>query len=243
VNTLSIHLKAQPPEEIQADSLTGLEALKRLKLKGLDRVVAVKVNGEKRDLSSPIENSAELEPVYIDSEEGLEILRHSTSHVMAMAVRELFPGVKVTIGPAIEDGFYYDFDYERPFKEEDLPKIEEKMEEIVKADLPFIRKEMTSQEALDFFKSEGEDYKIELINDIGTETVSLYTQGSFTDLCRGPHVRSTGKIRAFHLHKVAGAYWRGDENRAMLSRIYGVAFADRKSLKAHLHKRRQRGFL
>ncbi|UCF82220.1 MAG: threonine--tRNA ligase [Desulfobacteraceae bacterium] len=235
-NTFSINLKAQPVEEIQARSLTGLEAFEFLKLKNLERVVAVKVNGEMRDLSSPIETEVELEPVYLDSEEGLEILRHSTSHVMAMAVKELFQGVKVTIGPAIENGFYYDFDYERPFREDDLPKIEEKMNEIIEADLPFFRKEMTSAEAFDLFKEQGEDYKVELINDLGAENVSLYTQGSFTDLCRGPHIPSTGMINAFHLTKVAGAYWRGDENRTMLSRIYGVAFADKKTLKSYIQK-------
>jgi threonyl-tRNA synthetase len=235
--TFSVHLKDQPAEEIEVKPMSSAaEVLKQLKPKRLDRVVAVKVNGEARDLSSPIESEAEVEPVYIDSEEGLDILRHSTSHVMAMAVKELFPGVKVTIGPSIEDGFYYDFDYNRPFKEEDLPKIEERMEEIVKAGLPFTRQEMTSREAMDFFKKEGEDYKVELIEDLGAEKVSLYTQGNFTDLCRGPHVPSTGMIKAFHLNKVAGAYWRGDEKRAMLSRIYGVGFADRKALKTHLHR-------
>jgi threonyl-tRNA synthetase len=235
--TFSVHLKDQPAEEIEVTPMSSAaEVLQQLKPKRLDRVVAVKVNGEARDLSSPIESEAEVEPVYIDSEEGLDILRHSTSHVMAMAVKELFPGVKVTIGPSIEDGFYYDFDYNRPFKEEDLPKIEERMEEIVKAGLPFTRQEMTSREAMDFFKKEGEDYKVELIEDLGAEKVSLYTQGNFTDLCRGPHVPSTGMIKAFHLNKVAGAYWRGDEKRAMLSRIYGVGFADRKALKTHLHR-------
>jgi threonyl-tRNA synthetase len=235
--TFSVHLKDQPAEEIEVTPMSSAaEVLQQLKPKRLDRVVAVKVNGEARDLSSPIESEAEVEPVYIDSEEGLDILRHSTSHVMAMAVKELFPGVKVTIGPSIEDGFYYDFDYNRPFKEEDLPKIEERMEEIVRAGLPFTRQEMTSREAIDFFKKQGEDYKVELIEDLGAEKVSLYTQGNFTDLCRGPHVPSTGMIKAFHLNKVAGAYWRGDEKRAMLSRIYGVGFADRKALKTHLHR-------
>jgi threonyl-tRNA synthetase len=235
--TFSVHLKDQPAEEIEVTPMSSAaEVLQQLKPKRLDRVVAVKVNGEARDLSSPIESGAEVEPVYIDSEEGLDILRHSTSHVMAMAVKELFPGVKVTIGPSIEDGFYYDFDYNRPFKEEDLPKIEERMEEIVKAGLPFTRQEMTSREAIDFFKKEGEDYKVELIEDLGAEKVSLYTQGNFTDLCRGPHVPSTGMIKAFHLNRVAGAYWRGDEKRAMLSRIYGVGFADRKALKKHLQR-------
>ena len=236
MKTFTVHLKDQSPEEIQSESLSAIDALRQLRIRGLDRVVAVRVDGEGRDLTSGIETGAELEPVYMDSEEGLEILRHSTSHVMAMAVKELFPGVKVTIGPAIEDGFYYDFDYERPFKDEDLPQIEERMEKIVQADLPFMRKEMTSREAIDFFRGLGEDYKVELIEDLGAEKVSLYTQGSFTDLCRGPHLPSTGRIKAFHLTKVAGAYWRGDEKRAMLSRIYGVAFADRKQLKEHLKK-------
>jgi len=237
VMTFSVHLKDQPAEEIEVKPMSSAsEVLQQLKPKRLDRVVAVKINGEARDLSSPIDSQAEMEPVYLDSEEGLDILRHSTSHVMAMAVKELFPGVKVTIGPSIENGFYYDFDYKRPFKEEDLPKIEEKMEELVKADLPFTRQEMTSLEAIDFFKKEGEDYKVELIEDLGAEKVSLYAQGNFTDLCRGPHVPSTRMIKAFHLNKVAGAYWRGDEKRAMLSRIYGVGFADRKALKKHLHR-------
>jgi threonyl-tRNA synthetase len=234
--TSSDQLKNEPAPEADAGSLSAMEVLRKLKLKGLEKVVGVRVNGDILDLSSQVEFDSKPEPIYIDSEEGLEIIRHSTSHVMAMAVRELFPGVKVTIGPAIEDGFYYDFDYKRPLKEEDLPKIEEKMNEIIKADLPFVRKEMTSQEAIDFFQKEGEDYKVELISDLGAEKVSLYTQGSFTDLCRGPHIPSTGMIKAFHLTKVAGAYWRGDEKRAMLSRIYGVGFADRKSLKQHLQK-------
>jgi threonyl-tRNA synthetase len=232
----SDQLKNEPALEADTGSLSALEALRNLKLKGLEKVVGVRVNGDIIDLSSQVESNSKPEPIYINSEEGLEILRHSTSHVMAMAVKELFPGVRVTIGPAIKDGFYYDFDYKRPFKEEDLPKIEEKMSEIIKADLPFVRKELTSQEAIDFFENEGEDYKVELINDLGAVKVSFYTQGSFTDLCRGPHLPSTGMIKAFHLTKVAGAYWRGDEKRPMLSRIYGVGFADRKALKQHLQK-------
>ncbi len=231
-----INLKGQAAKEIEAEALTGLDALKLLDAKGLDRVVAVKVNGENRDLVSSLEEQAELEPVDVESPEGLETLRHSTSHVMAMAVKDLFPGVKVTIGPAIENGFYYDFDYERPFRDEDLARIQEKMTEIIKANLPFERKEISAQEALDFFKNQGEEYKVELIRDLGVDKVSLYRQGTFTDLCRGPHLPSTGKIKAFHLTKVAGAYWRGDEKRPMLSRIYGVAFADKKALKDYLTK-------
>jgi threonyl-tRNA synthetase len=232
----SIRLKDQSPQIFNEDVLTGLEALERLGIKGMDRFVAVKVNGALKDLISEIEPESELEPVSMDTDEGLDILRHSTSHVMAMAVKELFPGVKVTIGPSIENGFYYDFDYERPFKEEDLPLIEEKMGEIIEQDLPFKREEIKSSEAVDLFRSQGEDYKVELIEDLGEDMVSLYTEGSFTDLCRGPHIPSTGKIKAFKLIKNAGAYWRGDERNAMLSRIYGTAFSDRKKLKKYLQK-------
>lgn len=232
----TISLNNQPAQVIEAEVLSGMDALKFLGLKGLDRIVAVKVNDHQRDLSALIEPESKLEPIYIESDEGLEILRHSTSHVMAMAVKELFPGVKVTIGPAIENGFYYDFDYKRPFKEDDLPSIEEKMKEIIHANLPFNRKEMATEEAASLFQSQGESYKVEIIRDLGEETVSLYTQGSFTDLCRGPHLSSTGKIKAFKLTHVAGAYWRGDETKAMLSRIYGVAFPDKKQLKEHLQR-------
>ncbi|MBW1921965.1 MAG: threonine--tRNA ligase [Deltaproteobacteria bacterium] len=238
MNRYSVAIHDLPAETIESEALTAQDALKRLNVKALDRIVAVRINGESRDLSTLLEKEARLEPIYLDSEEGLQILRHSTSHVMALAVKELFPGVKVTIGPAIEDGFYYDFDYERPFREEDLPRIEEKMWEIIREDLPFIRKVVPVKDAVAFFEKESEEYKLELLRDISTEadTVSLYTQGSFTDLCRGPHIPSTGMIRAFSLTKVAGAYWRGDEKRPMLSRIYGVAFADKKSLRAHLKR-------
>jgi threonyl-tRNA synthetase len=234
--TMKIHLINGVGKEIETTSISALEALEELHVAGLERVVAVKIDGELKDLSARVDSEASLEPVFLDSEDGLEIMRHSTSHVMAEAVKQLFPGVKVTIGPAIENGFYYDFDYERPFKEEDLPKIEEKMKEIINADLPFERREMTSQDAIELFRKEGEDYKTEIIEDLGEEKVSVYAQGSFTDLCRGPHLPSTGNIKAFRLTKVAGAYWRGDEKKPMLSRIYGVAFAHPKALKKHLQK-------
>jgi threonyl-tRNA synthetase len=236
MKSFRIHLKDQLTKEVEAKPIPAKEALRHLHVANLEKVIAVKIEGERRDLSISIDSEAELEPIFLESEEGLEILRHSTSHVMAMAVKELFPGVKVTIGPAIENGFYYDFDYERPFREDDLPKIEEKMKEIVKANLPFKRSEMGVEEAIALFRDQGEDYKVEIIEDLGAERVSLYTQGSFTDLCRGPHLPSTGRIKAFRLTKVAGAYWRGDEKRAMLSRIYGVAFAEQKALKKYLHK-------
>ena len=235
MEVFSVGIKGKDVHQVEAETLSAAEALEHLKVGGLDRVVAVKVDGIPSDLSTELDANTALEPIYLHSDEGLEILRHSTSHVMAMAVRELFPGVKVTIGPAVKDGFYYDFDYERPFKEDDLPIVEEKMNEIIAADLPFIREEIALSEAVAFFKAQGEDYKVELIEDLGAETVSLYTQGSFTDLCLGPHIPSTGMIKAFHLIKVAGAYWRGDEHRPMLSRIYGVGFSDRKQLKKHLH--------
>ncbi|MBW1887350.1 MAG: threonine--tRNA ligase [Deltaproteobacteria bacterium] len=231
-----IHLRDQPLGGIEVESLLGIEALKSLKVKDLHKVIAVKMNGENRDLSTVIDSEAELEPIYLETDEGLEIFRHSTSHVMAMAVKELFPGVKVTIGPAIENGFYYDFDCERPFREDDLPKIEGKMKEIIKKDLPFVRKEMTKQEAIDLFTGESEQYKVEILDDLDVENVSLYSHGSFTDLCRGPHLPSTGMIKAFRLTKVAGAYWRGDEKRTMLSRIYGVAFSGHKALDDYLQK-------
>jgi threonyl-tRNA synthetase len=235
MKTIRIRLKDGPSREGEAP-ISALEALGELHVAGLERVVAVRINGKLQDLSTVMDSEAELDPVLLDSEDGLDILRHSTSHVMAEAVKQLFPGVRVTIGPAIENGFYYDFDYERPFREEDLPKIEEKMKEIIDADLPFTRREMSRHEATEFFDQEGEEYKTEIIKDLGEEVVSVYTQGNFTDLCRGPHLPSTGKIKAFRLTKVAGAYWRGDEKRPMLSRIYGVAFADPKALKKYLQK-------
>ena len=231
---VTISVKGSPPVEIRAQGLNGLKALRALSMDNMERMAAIKINGEIKDLSAEINSSAELEPVYIDSQEGLQILRHSAAHVMAEAVRELFPGTKVTIGPAIKNGFYYDFDYERAFEANDLPKIEKRMAEIIEEDLPFIRNEIPHSEAIDFFRSEGEPYKVELIEELSEEAITMYRQGNFTDLCRGPHLPSTGKIRAFQLTHVAGAYWRGDERNAMLSRIYGVAFADRESLNAHL---------
>ncbi|MCS7203771.1 MAG: threonine--tRNA ligase [Thermodesulfovibrio sp.] len=198
--------------------------------------MAVKVNGELKDLfyifSLNEDNQIELIPE--QSKEGVEILRHSTAHVMAHAVKELFPDVKVAIGPAIEDGFYYDFDKEEPFTEEDLSKIEKRMREIIKAKNPFRRKDIKKQEAVKLFESLGETYKIEILNEIEDEEVSLYEEGSFIDLCRGPHVPHTGYIKAFKLLSVAGAYWRGDERNKMLQRIYGTAFTTEQELKKYL---------
>jgi threonyl-tRNA synthetase len=198
-------------------------------------VLAAQVNGEAVDLSAPLTRSGRLQFITANSQTGLDILRHSASHVMAQAVQELFPDVKVTIGPAIEDGFYYDFDSPRPFTPEDLLKIEGRMKEIVKSKLSFRRMEMSKEEAIAFFKKKDEHYKVELIEAVDADQVSLYSQGEFTDLCRGPHVPHTGFIKAFKLTKVAGAYWRGDERNPMLQRIYGTAFPSKADLKQHLH--------
>jgi threonyl-tRNA synthetase len=166
--------------------------------------------------------------------ETLDILRHSTSHLMAQAVKDLFPGVKVAIGPSIETGFYYDFDYEPGFTEEDLAKIEKRMQEIAQANIPIERKMMKRDEAIEFFTTMNEPYKVDLLKDISDPEVSTYTQGSFTDLCRGPHLPSTGKIKAFKLLSLAGAYWRGNEQNKMLTRIYGTAFTDKKALNEYI---------
>jgi threonyl-tRNA synthetase len=166
--------------------------------------------------------------------ETLDILRHSTSHLMAQAVKELFPEVKVAIGPSIDNGFYYDFDYAPGFTEEDLEKIEQRMKDIAKMDIPIERKMIRKEEALELFKKSGETFKVELLDSIDAHEVSIYTQGKFTDLCRGPHLPSTGKIKAFKLLSLAGAYWRGNEKNKMLTRIYGTAFPDETSLNKHL---------
>jgi len=197
-------------------------------------IVSARINGRPVDLNTPLNNDSAIEWITVSSPEGLDILRHSTSHLMAQAVRELYPDVKITIGPAIEDGFYYDFDYSRPFTQDDLTKIENKMKEIIKNDIPIIRMEMPREEAIRLFDSMGETYKVEIIKEITEEPVSLYKQGDFIDLCRGPHLPSTGKIRSFKLLNTAGAYWRGNEKNKMLHRIYGTAFPTQDDLDAYL---------
>ena len=215
-----------------ADALAELVSGKKRKA-----TVAVKVEDRLLDLAAPLHSDTTLEPVSVDSEAGLEILRHSTAHIMALAVKELFGDeVKVAIGPAIEDGFYYDFDRSTPFTPEDFDRIEAKMAEIAAAGLPITRTEMRKDEALQFFAGQNEQYKVELLQDLDADTVSLYTQGSFVDLCRGPHVPDTSWIKVFKLLRVAGSYWRGDEHRQMLTRIYGTAFASNKELQAYLHR-------
>jgi len=199
--------------------------------------LAGKVDGKLVDTSYRIENDASLAIVTDKDAEGLEILRHSTAHLLAQAVKALFPEAQVTIGPVIEDGFYYDFAFKRGFTPEDLDAIEKKMAELVKRDLPVTRTEMPRDEAVAYFKSIGEAYKAEIIESIPADQVlSLYTQGDFTDLCRGPHVPSTGKLKAFKLMKLAGAYWRGDSKNEMLQRVYGTAWAKKDDLDAYLHR-------
>ncbi|TAL83498.1 MAG: threonine--tRNA ligase [Rhodanobacter sp.] len=199
--------------------------------------LAGKVDGRLVDASFPIEHDASLQIVTDKSPEALDILRHSTAHLLAQAVQRLFPGAQVTIGPVIDNGFYYDFAYERPFTPEDLQKIEAEMAKIVAEQLPVTRSVKSRDEAVAFFRGLGEHYKAEIIESIpADEDLSLYTQGEFTDLCRGPHVPNTGKLRAFKLMKVAGAYWRGDSNNAMLTRIYGTAWLNDKDLKAYLYQ-------
>lgn len=190
------------------------------------------------DLHTPLDASrcAKLEPVDMDSAEGLSTLRHSAAHIMAEAVQRLFPTAKVTIGPDIENGFYYDFDYERPFTPEDLEAIEREMTASIAKDQPFQRREVFREEAKIFFQSMCENYKLEILDGLVDGPVSLYSHGQFTDLCRGPHVPSTGYIKAFKLTSVAGAYWRGDESRPMLQRIYGTAFASEKDLQKYLRQ-------
>ncbi len=196
-------------------------------------VIAVRSDGQLLDLSASLREGT-VEPISVDSPEGVQILRHSTAHVMAEAVQELFPGAKVTIGPAIETGFYYDFDYDPGFTEEDLPKIEEQMQAIIDKDMPIARRVVSRDEAIELFRGMNEPFKVELISGVEDHQVSLYTQDGFTDFCRGPHLPSTGKIPAFKLLSLAGAYWRGDEKNKMLTRIYGTAFPSAEALQKHL---------
>jgi len=199
--------------------------------------LAGKVDGRLVDTSFVIDHDAELAIVTERDEDGLEVIRHSTAHLLAQAVKELYPDAQVTIGPVIENGFYYDFAYEKGFTPEDLEKIEKRMEEIAKRDFPVTRTVMGRDEAVEFFRNMGEAYKAEIIESIPKgEELSLYQQGDFIDLCRGPHVPSTGKLKAFKLMKLAGAYWRGDSDNEMLQRIYGTAWTDKKALKAYLHR-------
>lgn len=213
-----------------------LDFIKQNAKKESKDTIAAKFNGQEVDLTYIPETDGNLELIFTTTNEGLEILRHSTSHLMAQAVKRLYPNVQVTIGPAIKDGFYYDFDTDKPFTDEDLPKIEAEMKKIIKENIPVVRKIMTKKDAIEYFKKNNEPYKVEIIEDIDADTVSFYEQGDFIDLCRGPHVPSTGYLKSYKLMSVAGSYWRGDSNNKMLSRIYGTAFESKESLDNYLKK-------
>jgi threonyl-tRNA synthetase len=198
-------------------------------------VLAAKIDGQPADLSRPLFHNARIDPLTFESSEGREVYRHSSTHIMAQAVKEVFPTAQMTIGPALEDSFYYDFAFERPFTPEDLEKIEARAREIIKRNLPVTRREMSKQEAVAFFKSRGEQYKVELIESFpDNEPITAYSQGDFVDLCRGPHLPATGVVGAIKLLSTAGAYWRGDERNPMLQRIYGTSFPTQTELDAHL---------
>ena len=213
-----------------------LEVAKSLNQKlGKHALLAV-VNGKNEDLTEKLEQDAKVEFIVPDSKEGLHAIRHTASHVMAQAIQHLFPDVKFAIGPAIENGFYYDLDSEHVFTPEDLRAIEKEMAKIVKQNIPLVRSELSRTAALEKFEAEGEKYKVELINDLPKDAIiSIYSQGDFTDLCAGPHCPSTGRVKAFKLMSIAGAYWRGSEKNKMLQRIYGTAFASKEELEAYLH--------
>ncbi|MDC3082796.1 threonine--tRNA ligase [Pelagibacteraceae bacterium] len=216
--------------------INGLELASQISKSLAKESVAIKINNEIKDISLPINSDASVAILKRDSEEALELIRHDCAHVMAEAVQELFPGTQVTIGPAIENGFYYDFARDEPFTVADLPKIEKKMHDIIQRNKNFIREVWSKEESIKHFKDKGENYKVELINDLpDNEEISIYKQGDWLDLCKGPHMVSTKQIgKAFKLMKVAGAYWRGDSSNTMLTRIYGTAWATDKDLEQHL---------
>ena len=215
--------------------ISAKAALEKLKGAVPPEVFAVKANGVEIDLLASLETDSTLQPLMFDSPEGKEIYRHSSTHIMAQAVKECFPSAQLTIGPAIEEGFFYDFAFERPFTPEDLEKIEARALEIIKRNLSVSRREFSKEEAIEFFKNRGEFYKVELIQGFPDgEPVSAYTQGDFVDLCRGPHLPATGYVKAFKILNSAGAYWRGDERNPMLQRLYGTSFPSKEALQAHL---------
>lgn len=231
--------------EVPAGATWGELLQSALSGKKFKAALACRVDGQIYDLTqtcTPTTSTTEISPVLASDPDGLELLRHSTAHIMAYAVQQLFPEAKVTIGPAIDSGFYYDFDVPRPFTPDDLQRIEEKMREIIAAREPFIRSEISPAEAVELFAAKGENYKVEIIQDLEVpegSTVSLYKCGDFLDLCRGPHIAHSGQAGAFKLLSVAGAYWRGDEHKPMLSRIYGTAFGDEKALKEYLQRQEE----
>jgi threonyl-tRNA synthetase len=240
-----IKVKLPDGAEVELEAgATGADAAAAIGPGLAKAALAIKVDGELRDLSAPLDAGEEIEIVTDKSPEALELIRHDAAHVLAESVLDIWPKAKISIGPPIDNGFYYDIEFpDGNPGEEDLARIEERMAEHVKADEPFERRELPAQEAIELFKGQGQDYKVELIEDLvrdeGTKTVSLYRNGPFEDLCRGPHGPSTGRIGAFKLTSLAGAYWRGDETRQMLTRVYGTAFLDRKDLEQHLERLEQ----
>ena len=235
MSSIKVSLPDGSVKEFESGS-SLLSIAKSLNQKLGKTALLAKVDGENKDLSDTLDHDAKVEFITPDSEEGLHAIRHTASHVMAQAIQHLFPGTKFAIGPAIEKGFYYDLDSDHVFTPEDLRAIEKEMSKIIKANYPLVRKELPRAEALAKFKAEDEPYKVELIEDLPEDAViSTYTQGDFTDLCAGPHCPSTGRVKAFKLMSIAGAYWRGDEHNKMLQRIYGTAFASKEDLEAYLH--------
>src|SRR5512135_1017161 len=214
--------------------ITGQEVAEKIGSRLAKDALAIKIDGQLQDLNAPVARSAAIEIVTFAAPQGRETYWHSTSHLMAHAVKKLFPQARLAIGPAIEEGFYYDFDLDRPLTPEDLEKIEKRMAELAKAATPITRKKLSKAEALAFFNNKGESYKVELIKELPDGSMSIYEQGDFADLCRGPHVSSTAKIKTFKLLSIAGAYWRGDEKNRMLQRIYGISFPVKDELNAYI---------
>ena len=223
-----------------SDGASCADALKEgLSGKRFKAAIACKAGDTLLDLTAPVPTTTEtltLTPVTADTPEGLGLIRHSAAHVMAAAVKKLFPAAKVTIGPSIENGFYYDFDVETPFSPDQFEAIEAEMQRIIDAAVPFERMDISKADAVKLFNDMGEPYKVELIEGLEDGTITLYRNGDFVDLCRGPHIPNAGFVKAFKLLSVAGAYWRGDEKNRMLSRIYATAFADAKDLKEYLNR-------
>lgn len=234
MESIQVSLKGESIQSLPK-GISAKAAIEQLNGAVPPEVFAVKANGVEIDLLASLEIDSTLQPLMFDSPEGKEIYRHSSTHIMAQAVKECFPTAQLTIGPAIEEGFFYDFAFERPFTPEDLEKIEARALEIIKRNLSVSRREFSKEEAIEFFKSRGEPYKVELIQGFPDgEPVSAYTQGDFVDLCRGPHLPATGYVKAFKLLNSAGAYWRGDERNPMLQRLYGTSFPSKEALQAHL---------
>ncbi|MFQ6007523.1 MAG: threonine--tRNA ligase, partial [Candidatus Zixiibacteriota bacterium] len=233
------HVQVKLPDGSIRDfdsGITGIEIARSLSPRLAEEAIAVKVNGVVRDLMVPIPDDAPVEILTFDHPDGRHVFWHSSAHVMAQAVLELFPDAKLAIGPPIDEGWYYDFDVKKPFSPDDLKKIEERMAEIIKEDSSFSCEVKNRQEALEYYRSKGDIYKVEILEEIEDETVTIYYHSRFEDLCRGPHIPRTGLIKAFKLTATSGAYWRGDENKPMLQRIYGVSYPKKSMLDDYLRR-------